>query len=209
MEEIAPSQNNNYLNLFKEEVLSHLRELENRLSSQISSKELKLNQDYDEFTSKMNALIANNKEMISNMVSQKVKIEKISELESFKNKVDSMLITHEVRIKNSIDEIEKIKTKYDKIVTDNLYVSGFIGNSCQFRNVSEYLSYNISEVSKLKMEREQNKKDMKDMKNKIDGTIKNMITLNDNSVKLCNKYTDNKQEVFRKIVENAQTQLSQ
>ena len=113
MEEIAPSQNNNDLNLFKEEVLSHLRELENRLSSQISSKELKLNQDYDEFTSKMNALIANNKEMISNIVSQKVKIEKISELESFKNKVDSMLITHEVRIKNSIDEIEKIKTKYD------------------------------------------------------------------------------------------------
>ena len=209
MEEIGPNQNNNQLNLFKEEVLSHIKDLENKLTNQISSKELKLNKEYDEFTSKMNSLIANNKEMISNMVSQKVKIEKITELESFKNKVDSMLITHELRIKNSIDEIEKIKTKYDKIVTDNLYVSGFIGNSCQFRNVSEYLSYNITEVSRLKMEKDQSKKDLKDIKNKLDGTMKNMITLNDNSVKLCNKYTDHKQEEFNKLLQTAQAELSQ
>ena len=209
MEEIAQNTNNNDLNLFKEDVLTHIRELENKLTNQILNKESNLNKDYNEFTAKMNSLIENNKEMISNLVSQKLKIEKITELESFKNKVDGMLITHEVRIKNSIDEIEKMKTKYDKIVTDNLYVSGFIGNSCQFKNLSEYLSYNISEVSKLKMEREQYKKDMKEMKNKLDATMKNMITLNDNSVKLCNKYTDNKQEEFRKLLEAAQMELNQ
>ena len=209
MEELTQNTNNNDLNIFKEDVLSHIRELENKLTNQILNKESNLNKDYNEFTAKMNSLIENNKEMVSNLVSQKLKIEKIAELESFKNKVDGMLITHEVRIKNSIDEIEKIKTKYDKIVTDNLHVSGFIGNSCQFRNLSEYLSYNISEVSKLKMEREQYKKDMKEMKNKMDTTIKNMITLNDNSVKLCNKYTDNKQEEFRKLLEAAQMQLNE
>ena len=209
MEELTQNTNNNDLNIFKEDVLSHIRELENKLTNQILNKESNLNKDYNEFTAKMNSLIENNKEMVSNLVSQKLKIEKIAELESFKNKVDGMLITHEVRIKNSIDEIEKMKTKYDKIVTDNLYVSGFIGNSCQFRNLSEYLSYNISEVSKLKMEREQYKKDMKEIKNKLDATVKNMITLNDNSVKLCNKYTDTKQEEFRKLLETAQTELNQ
>ena len=207
MEEINPNPNNE-LNLFKEDILTHLKELENKINEQISNKESKLNHDYNEFTAKMNSIIENNKEMISNLVTQKLKIEKISELESFKNKVDGMLITHEVRIKNNIEDIQKIKTKYDKIITDNLYVSGFIGNSCQFKNLSEYLSYNISEVSKLKMEKEQNKKDMKELKNKLDGTMKNMITLNDNSVKLCNKYTDNKQEEFRKLLEQAQTELN-
>ena len=157
MEEINPNPNNE-LNLFKEDILTHLKELENKINEQISNKESKLNHDYNEFTAKMNSIIENNKEMISNLVTQKLKIEKISELESFKNKVDGMLITHEVRIKNNIEDIQKIKTKYDKIITDNLYVSGFIGNSCQFKNLSEYLSYNISEVSKLKMEKEQNKK---------------------------------------------------
>ena len=208
MEEINPNKNNNELNIFKEEILTEIKELEKKLTTQIFNKESKLNQDYQEFTSKMNSLISNNKEMVSDLVSQKLKIEKITELESFKNKVDDMLITHEVRIKNSIEDIERMKTKYDKIVTDNLYVSGFIGNSCQFRNVSEYLSYNISEVSKLKLEREQYKKDMKEDKNKLDGTMKNMISLNDNSVKLCNKYTDNKQEEFRKLLETTQTELN-
>ena len=208
MEEINPNKNNNDLNIFKEEILSQIKELEKKLTTQIFNKESKLNQDYQEFTSKINSLIVNNKEMVSNLVSQKLKLEKISELESFKNKVDDMLITHEVRIKNSIEDIERMKTKYDKIITDNLYVSGFIGNSCQFRNVSEYLAYNISEVSKLKLEREQYKKDMKEVKNKLDGTMKNMITLSDNSVKLCNKYTDNKQEEFRKLFETTQTELN-
>ena len=207
MEEIK-ANNNNDLNIFKEEILTHIKELEKKLTTQISSKESKLNHDYEEFTAKMNSLIENNKEMVSSLASQKIKLEKITELEIFKNKVDDMLITHEVRIKNSIEDIERMKTKYDKIVTDNLYVSGFIGNSCQFRNVSEYLSYNISEVSKLKLEREQYKKDMKEVKNKLDGTMKNMITLNDNSVKLCNKYTDNKQEEFRKLLETTQTELN-
>ena len=64
-----------------------------------------------------------------------------------------MLLFHEVRIKNNADEIGKIKTKYDKIFADNLYVSDFIGSACQFRNLSEYLSLNIAEVSLLKMER--------------------------------------------------------
>ena len=113
----------NELNTFKEELLKRMREFETKMTSQITNKELTLNADYQAFTSKINVLMNNNKEMISAITSQKVKFDKISELESFKNKTDSMLITHEIRIKNNIDEIEKIKTKYDKIISDNLYVS--------------------------------------------------------------------------------------
>ena len=208
MAEITPNPYKEEIDKFKEDVLKSLHDLESRLNSQISNKELSFKKNYDEFTSKMNTLIENNKEIVTNLVMQKLKLEKISELESFKNKVDGMLITHEVRIKNNIDEISKIKTKYDKIISENLFVSGFIGNSCQFKNVSEYLSYNISEVSKLKMEKDQLKKDLKDLKGKIEGLMKNMITLNDNSVKLCNKYTDNKQEEFRKMLESGQNEMN-
>ena len=151
----------------------------------------------------------NNKEMISTIVSQKLKLEKVSELETFKNKVDSMLITHEIRIKNSLDEIDKIKTKYDKIVSDNLYVTGFVGSSCQFRNLSEYISYNIAEVSRLKMEKEQLKKEIKEIKGKFEGMMKSMINMNDNTAKLCNKYTDSKQIYFQNLLESAKEELNQ
>ena len=208
MAEISPNPYKEEIDQFKEDMLKNLSDLESRLKTQITNKESFLNKDYNELTAKINSLIENNKEIASNLVSQKLKLEKISELESFKNKVDGMLITHEIRIKNNTDEVSKIKLKYDKIITENLYVSGFIGTACQFKNLSEYLSYNISEVSKLKMEKEQLKKDLKDLKGKIEGLMKSMITLNDNSIKLCNKYTDNKQEEFRKMLESGQNDMN-
>ena len=109
MTENGPTPNPlaNEMNIFKEEVLQKIKEIETKLTSEITNKELALNADYQNFTSQINLLMNNNKEMISTIVSQKLKLEKVSELESFKNKVDSMLITHEIRIKNNTDEIGK------------------------------------------------------------------------------------------------------
>jgi hypothetical protein len=199
----------NELNTFKEEILRKMREFETKITSQIENKELTLNGDYQTFTTKINLLMNNNKEMISTITSQKVKFDKISELESFKNKTDDMLITHEIRIKNNMDEIEKIKTKYDKIISDNLYVSGYIGTSCQFRNLSEYLSFNIAEVSRLKMEKDQLKKEIKEIKGKFESIMKAMVTMNDNTVKLCNNYTETKQEYFQILLNNAIKEVNQ
>ena len=200
---------NDELKTLKEELLKRIREFEAKIKSQITNKELTLNEDYQALNSKINVLMNNNKEMISAITSQKVKFDKISELESFKNKTDSMLITHEIRIKNNIDEIEKIKTKYDKIISDNLYVSGYIGNSCQFRNLAEYLNFNIAEVSRLKMEKDQLKRDIKDIRNKFDGIMKSMVNMNDNTAKLCNNYTDTKQEYFQIQLNNAIKEVNQ
>ncbi len=119
----------NELNLFKNEVYSNLREMQTKLDAKININHTKLIDDIEAQTIKMNNLINNNKDMVLSIVSQKLKLEKIAELESFKNKVDGIIITHELRIKNNIEEISRIKLKYDKILSENLYVSGFIGNS--------------------------------------------------------------------------------
>ena len=211
MTENGPTPNPlaNEMNIFKEEVLQKIKEIETKLTSEITNKELALNADYQNFTSQINLLMNNNKEMISTIVSQKLKLEKVSELESFKNKVDSMLITHEIRIKNNTDEIGKIKTKYDKIIADNLYVSGYIGNSCQFRNLSEYLNFNIADITRLRIEKDQLKKDIKELKNRFDGIMKTIVTMNDNTVKLCNNYTETKQEYFKISLDNAIKEINQ
>ena len=99
----------NELNLFKNEVYSNLREMQTKLDAKININHTKLIDDIEEQSTKMNNLINNNKDMVLSMVSQKLNLEKIAELESFKNKLDSMIITHEVRIKNNIEEISRIK----------------------------------------------------------------------------------------------------
>ena len=150
MAEITSNSYKEEIENFKESILKNLHDLETKLTSTLSNKVLILNKEYESIKEKMNLFEENNKALVE----QKLKAEKINELESFKNKVDGMLITHSIRIKNSLDDISKIKTKYDKIISDNLYIPGFIGSSCQFKNLSEYLSYNISEFSKIKREKE-------------------------------------------------------
>ena len=209
MAEITSNSYKEEIENFKESILKNLHDLETKLTSTLSNKVLILNKEYESIKEKMNLFEENNKDLITSLVEQKLKAEKITELESFKNKVDGMLITHSIRIKNSLDDISKIKTKYDKIISDNLYIPGFIGSSCQFKNLSEYLSYNISEFSKVKIEKEQMKKDIKALKVKMDGMMKNIVTLNDNTVKLCNIYTDNKQQEFRNSLESAKKDLNQ
>ena len=137
MSEIIPSQNMNEMNLLKNEIYGLIREQESKLNTKINNNFTQLKEDLNSYENKIYAIVENNKDLVISIVSQKLKLEKISELENFKNKVDDMIITHELRIKNNLDDICRIKLKYDKIISENLYVPGFIGSSCQFKNLSE------------------------------------------------------------------------
>ena len=209
MSVIIPDSNKSEVNLFKDELLGNIHDLEKKLNERINNIETKLITDLDNFSNNMNSFLEKNKDMVLSVVSQKLKLEKITELETFKKKVDDMLITHGIRIKNNLDDISKMKVKYDKIVSENLYVPGFIGNNCQYRNLSDYLFYNIGEVSRMKMEKDQLKKDIKELKGKSEGLMKNMISLNDKSVQLCNKYTDNKQKDFQRLLDSALKEITE
>ena len=209
MSEIVPDPKMKEINLFKNDIYGLIRQLESKLNERINKSQSELKDNFEIYAKKINSLIENDKDMVISLVNQKLKLDKIAELESFKNKVDDKMITHEVRINNNLDEISKIKLRYDKIISENLYVSGFIGGSCQFKNLSEYLSYNISEVSKLKIEKDQIKKDIKDLKAKFEGLMKSMISLNENTVQLSKNYTDKKQEEYQILLENNSKELNQ
>ena len=209
MSEITPNPNMNEINLFKNEIYGQIRELEKKLNLKINNSQNKITNEFETFTTRINTLMDNNKDMVLSVVESKLKLDKISELEKFKSKVEGMVLTHDLRIKNNMNEILQMKLKYDRIISENLYVSGFIGATCQFKNLSEYLSYNISEFSRVKMEKDQLKKDTKDFKTKLDALTKNMITLNDKSVQLCNQYTDDRKEELKKLLENTSNDLNE
>ena len=113
-----------------------------------------------------------------------------------------MLVTHDIRINTSTDEIVKMKLKYDKIISDNLYVAGFIGQSCQFTTLASYINYNISEFSKLRTEKDQIKKDNKEIRAKVENLFKTLVNLCDSSVIRSKDYTDSKQMIYRNMLDN-------
>ena len=133
------------INKFKEELLQMVNQLERKIIEDVNYKKAQLNANYEKNNEKINQIISHNREIIESIVAEKVNCEKIQTLEKFKNKADGILITHEIRINKNNKDIDDMKTKYDKIIVDNLSVPGYIGPACQYKNIGEYIIYNISE----------------------------------------------------------------
>ena len=184
----------------KDELLKSNRELEIRLKTEIETYTNEFTQNILLFNDKIKTMHENNTKVMSSLPNINLKISKIDGLEKFGVRADNKLSSHDSRITSILKEIEKIKTKYDKIFLDNLLIPGHIGVSCRFPNVAEYLLSNINEVSLIKLETEKLKRDTKNLKNKQDYNIKQIVNLVDGSVRRCNEYTDNKQKDFQLLL---------
>lgn len=180
------------LNSLKEEIFLSIRQLEKKFFESLTVKTAQLSDEYEKYNEKLDFIIANNRNMIETVVSEKINMEKLNSLEAFKNKADGMLISHEIRINNQNKEIGEMKNKYDRVIEDNLIVPGFVGPKCQYNNVKEYISANISEMARIKYEKDQLKTDTKDFKSRLDGIFKQMINIVDNSVDRSKDYTNGK-----------------
>ena len=186
---------------FKDEIFKHIRVIENKLQNKIDANQSIILSDFKSFSANINDIINKNKYIFEVITSNKNQIDKISDIETFKNKADSMLITHEIRINNSLNDIEKMKTKYDKLFTDNIFIPGYVGQSSQFHNLSEYNLYNINEMTKLKIEKEKLKNGLKDCKNKLEILSKEMLVINESTLTHCNIYIDSIKKEIEKMIE--------
>ena len=175
-------------NTFKEDLLKEIRLSENRLLKKIKEQSQEITRLNNEQTSKFESISTKNKEILDSFVDQKMKLEKMDEFEVFKNKIDDMIITHEIRINNSIEEISQMKLKYDKIFTDNLTISGYVGPACQYKSIGEYIYANINDMNKIKRENELIRKDLKEIKARMDSLMATTLSLVNGTVKRCNEY---------------------
>ena len=188
--------------VYKEnELLKVISELDNKFTDKINTLNSSLDTLENSFKDFSQKISVNINSILETIVSNKVKIDKLSELDTFKKKAEDTLITHEIRINNTIDEMNKNQFKYDKMFSDNFTVPGFVGQSCQFRNLSEYISYNISEMSKIKSEKNFIKKTCNELKYKVNDTVKTLLNLSESIVMRCNIYTDKKKEELKLILE--------
>ena len=194
-------QNNN-LSKFVEQILDYIKETETKLIDKINTKNSEINKSLNNFETKIDGLKENNELVKEILFNHKIYKNKLTEFESFKNKADNMLISHEIRMQNNITDIDTLKVKYDKIITENLLVPGYIGPSCQFKNLADFLSNTMIDLNKIKKDKDDRKKDVKELKSKYDNIMKSMVSLNDGSIERCKDYTNNIQKDIISSVEN-------
>ena len=185
---------------FKDEIYKKVRLLESKLISEINTKFGKLNTDYQKLDNKLTFINENTDSLLEFIATQKSNSDKIVDLELFKNKAEQNIISHDMKIKNLSAEIEKIKTRYDKLFHENLDVPGYIGPGCQFKTISEYIQNYILEFSILKNEKEKIKIENVEVKNKLDNILKSTLNLIDSSIIRSQNYSDNKHEDMKNIL---------
>ena len=200
---------NNEVMELKNNYLKDLREIESKFDKKLENQSIILDNNNKELEKKLDLALQKNEQLYDTMINEKVKLEKLSELYTFQNKVNDMLISHEMRINNLLNDNKKLSQSLDRIITDNLKVPGYIGSSCTYKNLSEYIQYNIIELQKLKNNKEIEKKNSDDIKNKLDNFMKNMFNLVDNSVTRSKEYTDSKHQYIEKLLDNKLVEFSE
>ena len=182
---MQPSSTLNDYIIFKDEIMKRIRLLENKLNSDLTSNITLTSLNFEKIETKINAISQNNKSLLELITKQNVTIERISEHENFRKRTEQTLVTHEIKIKNILQELDRIKLKYDKIINENLLIPGYIGPGGTYKNLGEYILYEINEFQKIK-------NDTEFVKNKVDNSTKTALNLIKNSLSQFQKYTDDK-----------------
>ena len=186
----------------KEEFLKEIRNLEKRLNLQLSLNLKETIEKNDKFIHEFNKISKNNK-ILSDLISSKnFESTKINELEAFKKKTETMIISHDVRINQALKELSDIRFTLSKEISENLIIPGFVGPACKYKTMANYISINIPEMEKAKSEIESNKKESKELKRKMEEMMKTLLNLVDKSSEKSLEYVNNKIKKQEEITNN-------
>ena len=186
---------------FKDEMMKRIRLLENKFTSEFNNRFSQINLGFEKLDTKISTIAQNHSSLLELITKQNFDYGKINDLEEFKAKAEQELITHDIKIKNIIEDIKKLKIRYDKIISENLLVPGYVGPGGTYKNLAEYVQYQIGEFQKIRNDTEQTK-------NKVDNSSKNALNVINNSLAQFQKYTDEKNKDTQLMLERKYIQFN-
>ena len=185
---------NKELNKFKDEILSYLRTRDLFYMEKINNLKIQSDKNDRNFDNLNEFSLKNFNSITSAQTEIQSKLEKLGSYESFMNKAEDKLVSHEIRINCLREDLSKNVQKYDKIYLDNLEVPGYIGRCSKYPNCKIFFTELIKEVDKLNTYREKNTLDLCSYKDRLENIIKTFQSLvennNDSQIKYITKLNE-------------------
>ena len=186
--EFTKKYNIEELNIFRDDILKYFKENFQSYSSQLHVYLLRISQIEKNFEKTTKILNSNYNNIIGSQANINTELDKLKNYESFCNKTNDKLISHEIRINNIREDFSKATQKYDKIYLDNLELPGYIGRCAKYKNCQFFFNDIIKELSSLNQYKEKNILDLKSYKEKLENIIKSINILVDNNNQSQMKY---------------------
>ena len=111
---------------FKNEIISIMKETENKIELKLNSHSEKISIIESKYTTNMEKIFIQTNELITNQANYNVIFDKIKNFDNFISKTNDFLTNHEIRLNSLSNDYYKSVHKYDKIYLDNLLLPGFI-----------------------------------------------------------------------------------
>ena len=200
---------NQEMNIFKDEILSRIRELETKFFKELSKKNFEININYETFSDKVNSILESNRLMIESITNQKIHFEKINNLELNKKEIEEKLTTHDIRINNTLNEIRKMKFNYDKVISDNLIIPAYIGPGSMYKSLGDFIINSVEEFKKFKEEKEKIIDANTELKSKIDLMSKNLTNFVEFNASRCIAHADSKEKDYQLKLEEKFREFSE
>lgn len=132
------------IHLIKEDLLTEIRNVENRLASaqndgfnEIERKLTKFNNTLYENTERVNTL-----QDFHTLVKVKI-FDNYAELNEFSKNAQDELLSLDRRLNNMQKDMKTSTAKYDKIFVDNMLIPGTIGDYCKYKTLREYIEVSL------------------------------------------------------------------
>ena len=175
--------NNEELNSFRDDILQYIKDNFQEYSTKLQLYLLRINTIEKNFEEMTNTINSNYNKIITTQANLNIQLDKLKDYESFYNKTNDKLISHEIRLNNIREDFSKATQKYDKIYLDNLELPGYIGRCAKYKNCQIFFNDVIKEMSSLNQFKEKNTLDLKSYKDKLENIIKSFNILVDNNNK--------------------------
>ena len=199
----------NYSDLiqFKDEVLKNLRELEKKIMSKVNKNQEDISSDLNTINQSLNFMRTSSNSMIDSIAEQKLNSDKILVIEADLKKFNTALNSQEKKINENMIEISYIREQYEKSLSDSLMVPGIIGKNCKYKTFNDFVISSNNEVTKLKNEKEYSKKESRDLKQKLEQSIKSVSSLVDSFTNRSKLYTDGTKKAIIQLIETKTSEL--
>ena len=153
--------------LFREEFLKYLGEFKKEVATNFSKEQKK----YDNFIDQTSSVILsqiNSNNFVSKLSFIEEKNEIISYIKKIETNIINQIMINKINLTSCKKDLSDACFKYDKIISENLFISGLIGVSCPFSNLKEYLLNNKDEIANNILDIKKNSIEIKEYKNRVE-----------------------------------------
>ena len=161
---------------FKEDVLTSIKELTNKLNTKFTEASDQLNSQITSYDTKFDVLSQKISDLSYLITKDKTLTDKISTLLEFKASTETTLTSLQIRESIHTKQITDAVYKYDKVIIDNLLLPGIIGNNCRFKTFREFADYLLTQMNQFTTFKDKQIIDLESYKSKLESLTKSLTS---------------------------------